>query len=503
VNPGRLGASGRSAISRLFDLSAQLEEDAGRAQDALRRRDRALAAELAPQEGESGDEHVVAAWLDRVRPPAEGGVGERAERAHRALAAVLAGLGALVGAGTAAALFHYDGGHPVNVVRVLGVFVGVQLVLLLATAVTSLPHLWRDAIPAVGVVRDGLALFSPARWQRGLQRLLPGPEREASQRLLAMLERQRRLYGDVEKWWLLSGSQWFGVTFNLGALATALALVAFTDLAFAWSTTLDLSEAAFLRVTSLLALPWRWIWTDALPTAELIASTQYFRASGHHSSAGSAPWWRFVLACMLVYGLAPRLAFLVLARWRLDVAVRRACRRIPGLAALRDRLDSQLVETGAESDEAPVAESRPVLLDSESEVPGGGACHAVAWSGFPIADADAASRALGVEVLSLRTAGEGAIENDAEALRALASTGGDAPVLVLTKAWEPPVLELLDFVADLRGALGEGRAIVVAPLALVRDGLGAPAESDVGQWCRAVDRLADPWTSIYTPAASR
>jgi hypothetical protein len=483
----------RSAIAQLVDLSAQLEEDAGRSPEALRRRDRALAGQLAAP----GDDpqRTVTAWLDRVRPPVPGGEAERAERAHRALSAGLAALGAAVGAGAAAALFHYDGTHPVNVVRVLAVFVGIQLVLLGATGVASLPHRWRDAIPGVAALRDALGLLAPTGWLRGLQRLLPGPEREATQRLLGMLARQRRLYGDVEKWWLLSGSQWFGVTFNLGAIATAFSLVVFTDLAFAWST--DFSDRAFLRLVSTLALPWAPLWTAAVPDAELVTATQYFRASGEHLPWDSAPWWRFLLACMLVYGLLPRAAFLALARWRLRVAVGRACRRLPGLAALRDRLESRLVETAGEGEEAPPPESRPLLIETESELAGGGACHAVAWSGFPIADAGSASRALGVEVLSLSEAGQGALENDERALRALAETRGDAPVLVLTKAWEPPVLELLDFVADLRRALGDGRAIVVAPLVLQGERLAAPAQRDVEQWCRAVDRLADPWTTVY------
>jgi hypothetical protein len=169
---------------------------------------------------------------------------------------------------------------------------------------------------------------------------------------------------------------------------------------------------------------------------------------------------------------------------------------MPGLAALRDRLESRLVETVAEGDEAPPRASSPVLLESESEL-AGASCHAVAWSGFPVADARAASSALGIDVLSLRRAGEGALENDALALSALAESEGNAPVLVLAKAWEPPVLELLDFIADLRRAIGDERAIVVAPLAVKGDRLAAPSQRDVDQWCRAVDRLGDPWTTVY------
>ena len=112
-----------------------------------------------------------------------------------------------------------------------------------------------------------------------------------------------------------------------------------------------------------------------------------------------------------------------------------------------------------------------------------------------------ASRALGLEVRSFGSAGEGALENDARAMAALTGAVDDAPVLVVTKAWEPPVLELLDFIGELRAAVGEERAIVIAPLMAGADGnVAPPSEPDASQWRRAVDRLGDPWTSVYLPA---
>jgi hypothetical protein len=489
----------RPALARLVDLANQLDEDAKRSPESLRRRDRALAAELVA--GAGGAEQAVVAWLDRVRPDDPEGPGERAERANRVLGVGLGGLGLGVGMCAAAALFHYDGTHPVNVVRVLAVFVGLQLGLVAVTLLATLPERLRRAIPGLGPLRDAFLAFSPGRWRLAGLRFLPARLREASQQLRAMLERQHRLYGEVEKWWLLAGSQWFGVSFNVGALTTAFFLVAFTDLAFAWSTTLDLSPERFLGVVSGLAAPWSALWPGGAPTAELVAQTQYFRAIGSHSAAESAPWWRFLLACMLVYGLVPRLALLVFARWRLAAAVARAFRRIPGVMALRDRLESRLVETAAETEEIGGPTQRPILQDVGAELPTGAACHAIVWSGFPLADARAASRALGLEVRSFGSAGEGALENDARAMAALTGAVDDAPVLVVTKAWEPPVLELLDFIGELRAAVGEERAIVIAPLMAAADGnVAPPSEPDASQWRRAVDRLGDPWTSVYLPA---
>ena len=131
----------RASLPRLIDLAGQLEQDSARGPDWLRRRDRALGRELG---GAAGDaEAGVAVWLDRVRPEGVPSEGERALRAGRLLAAALLLGGALLGGVAAAALFTYDGSHPVNVVRVLSIFVGLQLVLLLATLVLCLPEAWR------------------------------------------------------------------------------------------------------------------------------------------------------------------------------------------------------------------------------------------------------------------------------------------------------------------------------------------------------------------------
>src|SRR5215468_7598297 len=109
---GRMSAQG---LGRLVDLALQLEADAQRPAAELRRRDRALGRELSGA-GLRGDAWVEA-WLERVRPPAPEGAGARSARALRGLSALLAGFGITLGSGAAAALFHYDGTHPVNVVR--------------------------------------------------------------------------------------------------------------------------------------------------------------------------------------------------------------------------------------------------------------------------------------------------------------------------------------------------------------------------------------------------
>jgi hypothetical protein len=68
-------------------------------------------------------------------------------------------------------------------------------------------------------------------------------------------------------------------------------------------------------------------------------------------------------------------------------------------------------------------------------------------------------------------------------------------LIVFTPAWEPPLLELLDFLAELRRRAGSGLSIVVAP---VPDGRRAVTDVERATWTRAVGRLADPKLYVET-----
>ena len=502
----RLDMWKRPSLSRLIDLATQIEDDEAHGPETLRQRDHRLSRELAARAG-SGTARVVA-WLDRVLPADPATPGARAATAQRMLAVLLALAGLLVGVGTGSALFYYDGTHPVNVVRVLAVFVGLQSILIATTAVLALPESWRRRLPALGALQDMLALASPGRLQGALRRLVPAERRAALERALGMARSHQGLYGEVQKWSLLLGSQWFGVAFNVGAIVTCLCLVVFTDLAFGWSTTLDVDERRLHVLVRGLSAPWRSWLPDAAPSLSLVESTQYFRGRQNVAAdpAATAPWWRFLLACMLVYGFAPRFAALCTARWRLSVAIGRAFEHVPGLAALRDRLDSRLVETTAQGPEPQASGERARAGPVTDLLPSGEACQLVLWAGLPLPDDKAASRlarALGLDASRVYRAGEGALEVDDGIVREVALGDAASPVVVVVKAWEPPVLEFLDFLRDLRAGIGTTRVVAVVPVGLDEAGLpAAPEPAHAEQWRRALQRVGDPRMSIHVAAGS-
>lgn len=498
------------SLRELVDLAAQLRRDEARPAAELRRRDRAIGRELG-----GASRTRLLAWLARVGGDRESGPspGERTERVRRLLGAGLAAFGLFSGWGVSRVVYFYDGSRPINAVEVLVVFVALPLALLGVTAIAALPASARRPMVGITGLQEGLSVLSPGRWQGLVARFLPQTEREAFDLVLGRGRSHRRLFARVHKWAVLAASQSFGVAFHVGALAGCLYLVFFTDLAFGWSTTLQVESGQLHQVTRWLAVPWRAFAPDANPTLDLIDATRYFRLGRGVLPGGVDPpaarpaalggWWPFCVACMVAYGLLPRLVLWVVARVRLRAAVTEAFDHYPGVADVRERLEHPLVETVADEPERAAAS---LAMDANGGAAANTAarvCVVVNWSAVDVEELVLAAHvgaALGWSVLGTRSAGgAGSLQDDRDTIAFAAAAGGgdECAVVIAVRAWEPPVLEFLDFVRELRAALDERAAIAVVPVALdARGQLVETPESDLAQWRKRLARLGDPWLSV-------
>ena len=490
----------RVDFARVVDLATALDADSRADPEALRRRDRTIGRELDARAGDATAR--IAAWLDARRAPGTS-PGERALAAQRVLRTLLSVAGAALGAAAAFAVFAYDGSRPVNTMHVLLVFVLLPVALLAATVVLTLPESWRARVPGLAAVQDVLRIASPGRWQPALRRVLLPAQREALDRAIGFARRHQRLYGDAQKWALLVSSQLFAVSFYGAALAVAALLGVFSDLAFGWSTTLTSEAATLHRLVSSVAAPWAQWLPDAAPSLALVERTQYVRGTGGFTGAApeSTAWWPFLLACIACYGLLPRLALLGFALLRQRAAMQRVFASLPGTADLRDRLDSQWIATAGEGAEPAPKESVAIAHPS---APHPAHVRAVLWSGLALAAAEAAAlvrSAIGSDLAGATAGGAGSGRSDAALIAELAAAGD--PPAVLVKAWEPPLAEFVDWLAELRAALGRGAPIYVLPVAEGEHGAPAIAAGrDARIWSRSLDAAGDPWLFVVAGAPS-
>jgi hypothetical protein len=129
------------------------------------------------------------------------------------------------------------------------------------------------------------------------------------------------------------------------------------------------------------------------------------------------------------------------------------------------------------------------------------------WSALEVSDDVLQSVVAGAvdrPVIDVHPAGGArSLADDREVIRRLAESGAETSVVVVVRAWEPPVLEFVDFVSDLRSALGEAVSIAIIPVALGADGgPEAAPEADFSQWQRRLIALGDPWLSIRALAGA-
>jgi len=484
-------------LADLIDLEARIVARAGAQHDELAARDRQVAETLSVDPDDRPA--LLAAWLGalRAREPDAIWLGARFARGYR-LAGLGLGLAGLAsGWAAAAAATAYDGTHPVNVLVFLGALVGSQLVLLLIGALAralrallpddTLPEIVRPVVHALAT-----------RWTKHVGSGPPPADVEAT---LARIQTRRSLYRPVERGLVFALAQLFGVAFNLGALGSLVGRIVLSDIAFGWSTTVRTEPATILALCRMIAAPWAWLVPGAVPTAELVRASQYWRFSGDYGGGTAdvglvGEWWAFLVACLVVYGLGIRLVLLAIALVRTRWALGHLPLDTPDVEQIVRGLRHAAVRIGATGPEAPATgDGSGALAPAQTPVPAG-PCALVAWRDAPV---DAVARALegrlGLRVASTLAAGGRDYGADEATRSALATARGLDTVVVVAEAWETPDEGFHHFVRGVRAAMTASTRLLVA---LVDDD-GQPLGGDTHEaqaWRRWVARLGDPWVGV-------
>ena len=156
---------------------------------------------------------------------------------------------------------------------------------------------------------------------------------------------------------------------------------------------------------------------------------------------------------------------------------------------LLDRMNTPLVETRATDDEAHLPPGPPPA--AWAELPRADAWHVVCWAALPLERPAIAALLRGARVLDLHAAGGARTTAEDRALaRSLGEAAAGGGVIVLARAHEPPTLDLLDFVGDLRAAVPDGVAVALLPLELADGAPAVPAERHAAAWRQAIARSA-------------
>lgn len=460
-------ADGR--LRRLLAFDRQVRRDQAQSPVFLHRRDRRFALDCQDRNETPTAERWLA-HLERVgqmpgnsdsRAPAS--IRDTTLTRWRRLLSAFAVAGLILGVITMTGLLFYEGGQRINLTALLA-FAALQCLLALITIVQCLVN-WQ---PWHGILRR----LGLSRRESPLKPLMP-----------AMMARIAHTGG---------------VCFGLAGVATLLVLLVIQDLAFGWSTTLSTGADSYNRLLGAIAWPWQHLWPAAVPDLALVEATRFFRAGA--SPDGADPglwgqWWPFVMMVWLVYVVLPRLAGLALAQIQLHVRTEKALANHPGMVALQYRMETPTVDTGndhhdaADSpDEQTAAQLQP-LPDSQV---------LIYWAGAN--DRELPDSLSAGHLLTESAGGQRSLEEDQQTIDRCADLLGKQArpaVTLVTRAWEPPIAELADFITQARDHWPKKTRVALLPLASDPTQMTSPAQ--LGQWLRFCERLNDSQVCVSQP----
>jgi hypothetical protein len=481
-----------SLLSDLVDLNEALQNDRAIDLHERKQRDRSIGLQL--QDMRNKPDAQARAWLHKVFPRLANTRGQQGERLYHVLCLSLLVIGFFSGWGLASIVLFYDGSQPINIVNALVVLVLPQIFLLLVWILTVLPshlHLFNKIGAMLGFLNPGrlaghVADFFNARGKHGLD-IFWNPDNTA-------------VLSPASRWLFSFWSQLFAFSFNIGILVKAFFLVSFSDLAFAWSTTLDISNAGFHQFLQILSAPWNAIIPDAVPTAELVSSSRYYRLEvGALSSEASTPqlaialgqWWPFLIAAVSCYGLLPRMVTLLVSWYRFRHHLRKALTNLVGAPELLARMNSPLVTTMATEPERALKVTAEANAGKTATNHYALLCSVIDWSGA-CPDKELMNewlKNLGIEALEhFHAGGRQSTEQDQKLLVSLCSKRDSQGVAILVKAWEPPMLEFVDFVRGVRQHCGQQKPVII----LLSAGQDKVSSADSETWQLTLSQLHDP-----------
>jgi hypothetical protein len=476
-----------SSLGRLLDIEWMLWLDEARATPDVIAHDRELLRGRTPDDVEQ----ALALWLDgRRRELSDRTLGVRVSETLTVLHAGLVALSLAAGAGTAEALLESASARePTNVLHFLFATLVWPLALLLgsALALALRGRLGRSVLLTelytrlLGAVSRVAASRAHEDWDLGHE--------------WRRLRRAGRRYKDIEVATLASAAQWYPLAFHLGAAASLLGSALFSDLAFAWSTTTDSltwdTLATFFRA---ITAPWCVPFGVGCVDPELVRATQFSRFTGQyalpHGAALSGAWWPALLACLLVYGVLPRLVFaLGLAGFVKHRSARLSERVLELRARLRPQVDVITSRTHPGTDGAEPAPEVATLQLPERQPQR--ACWVIRWREAaldPAAEA-ALTEQLGLHAVRREAAGGSDFARDS-ALLLEASSHRSAALVLVVEGWEAPDKATRSFVQALRRSGDAERPIFVSVL------LGTADAPELAVWRDRLRLLEDPFVSV-------
>ncbi len=356
---------------------------------------------------------------------------------------ILVVLAFILGLLSGIALLSYNGHEPVNVVYFIVVVVFFPLLTLSLTLFS---------IVRANSAKSVLVHLSPAYWMEKVLKLLPIHIQENMKGF--------KISPLLSNWIVIKRSQCIALFFSMGLLMALLIVIATKDIAFAWSTTLQVTPELFHEYLNMLAFSWREYVPSAIPSLELIEKSQYFRLGDRLSeemidnASKLGEWWKFLLCATLFYALILRLLMYIFVYVGFHYAVKTSFMSLDGVVKLLADMNDPIISTHAPREESTISLLQNDIqhitkLDTSYDMVQG-------WA-MSMSQLIVLHDSMQVICPKIFEVGGGnTLEEDSEIAH---KSHGE--VLLYVKAWEPPTMDFMDYLDEL---LQSADKIIVYPI---------------------------------------
>ena len=508
-------------IENLIDLEYFLHINAEEKKKETRDRDiflRHIQPHLS-QSKSSSRRFIIKAWLDQSKKTEKGSnggeaflPGEAFNETFRLLKYGLFILGSLVGIGLAFSLLTYTGTAPLNISVYLGATVFIQILLLLLLGILFLIRLVQPGLFYKSVIFSGYSHLTIALTRKLIRRIkssLSGTRREGLSSIFGLIQGKKQVYGSLFYWPVFNSMQLFGIGFNLGILATTLLKVLGTDLAFGWQSTLQVGADAVYKIVKAMAVPWSWFVPPEIahPTLDQIKGSHLILKDGiyHLTTPDLVAWWPFLCLAVIFYGLLPRIIIYFAGLLKQKNLLDNIKLNHADCDQLMDRMTTPDVSFGSPGE--PISrikgvnysEDATVVLDDQ---------HMdkkflvlISNDIYDTVSNESLNTILGRSlkgqiIEKIRIDDIEIAENITQTHLKLSSLKNDwTHLIILTEAWQPPLVEDIAFIKALRHHLGERIPILIALIGKPQaDNIFTPVEPVNWQiWKEKIMAMGDPY----------
>ncbi len=387
-------------------------------------------------------------------------------------------LGFLSGLG----LLSYSGHEPVNVIY----FMAMVVLLPLVTMTLALFSMFR-----ANASQSLLVHISPAFWMEKILHLLPQKAQGSLQEL--------KINPLLANWLIIKRSQLLALMFSVGLLVALLGMVITKDIAFAWSTTLQVSPKEFHALLHTIAFAWRDFFPWAVPSVDLIEQSQYFRLGEKldmqmiQNASKLGEWWKFLVFATLFYAILLRFGMWLLSMFGFKKALKRSFLNLEDASTLLREMNEPIITTSAtEEKKNVIPQGRHTMQEVEDLDSSYDRTLGWAMSNKELTVLNDSMQV--ITPMAFDVGGTNSLEEDSEIISKC-----QGEVLFYVKSWEPPTMDFVDFLEELTSVADK---VILAPVGTVENAY-LPKIKELEMWGRKLETLKNEkvWLKLSSAKA--